>query len=258
MDPQAALWTGIAFVPIAGLLFWGSRRSARRLHTMLETPTLACRDLPGLGASTVEVCGRAASDAPMKADLSGNDCVAFRSTIIEHWTTVETVRDSKGHSRRVTRHHSAVRYHNDRREAFDVVDESGTARVEPEGAEMELMTCDGCPPWPGSPACGISPQRLGGRLTYQEAMIPIGQPLYVLACVSDRHTLVKPETLGEPFLISYRTEKQLISGSRWAVRLMTGIAALLFVAGAALIGYGAAELNQGSARPRSASNVAAP
>lgn len=237
MDSKTALWVGAGAMVVSAPLFWWSRRSARRLLTIQETPTIACRDLPGLGAVTVEVVGAARADQPLIADLSGKQCVAFSSSIVEHWTTRHTERDSKGRKRTVTRHHSAVRYSNEKRQPFDVVDASGAARVEPDGAEIDLISGDAGPAYSGSPAFGITARHWNGRLAYHEALLPVETEVYVLASVSERHTLVKPTTLGDPFIISHRSEDSLLSGARWSWRIATGLAVLLFVGGAVLIGY---------------------
>lgn len=237
MDAQTALYVGGGSVLLSGLFYLGLRSSAKRLHTILETPTIACRDLPGLGACTVEVHGCVRSHGPLLSDLARVPCVAFECSITEHWTTRETVRDSKGNTRTVTRHHTATRYSNSARINFDVVDDSGAATVEPEGASIDLIGQDAGPAPPGSPAYGVRAHHWNGRLSYSESVLPVGTTVYVLASVSERHTLVKSTTLGDPFIVSHRSEEELIRRARWGKRIFGFLTAAAFVGGTAMIGH---------------------
>jgi len=119
---------------VAGLLTiltyaLGYRRSARRYDIIVEVPTVQARDVPGLGAAMVEVKGRALVDEPLTSDLARLPCVAFDCQVTEHWTTTRTKRDSKGHTRIVTEHHSETRYANSGRISFQVEDDSGRDAV---------------------------------------------------------------------------------------------------------------------------------
>lgn len=237
MQPDNAFYVGLGLALASAVAYWLCRRSGKRLDTILETPTIACKDLPGLGASTVEVVGAAQAQPPLLADLTRTPCVAFSATITEHWTTTETVSDGKGGTRTVTRSHSAVRYSNEQRIPFDVIDATGAARVEPDGAEIELLGMDAGPAPPDSPAFGVSAAHWNGRLTYAESALPVSAQVYVLAQVSDRHTLVRPATLNEPFIISPRSEAQLVRSARWGERIWGFLAIAAFVAGMGMLGY---------------------
>jgi len=242
LDAETSFYLACGLLPISGLLAWAFARAARRLHVIRKTPTIRCRDLPGLGASMVEVNG--ATDAaalregeapaepsgPLISDLCRIPCVAFNSSITEHWTTTETVRDSKGNTRTVTRHHSATRYSNAQQIAFDVVDDSGRARVNPDGADIDLLAQNAGPAPPDSPAYGVAAHHWNGRLSYDESALPLGQQVYVLAQVTQEHILAKPQNVDAPFIISHHGEKRLASGARWTARI-TG-----FLAAAALLG----------------------
>src|SRR5690606_30010809 len=122
-------------------------------------PTIAARDIPGLGAASVEVSGIAEADEPLLSDLARVPCVAFTCAVTEHWTTTRVVRDSKGKTRTVTQHHSETRYSNSAEIPFRVCDESGAAVVQPAGACIEMLNTlvDVREPQFGSPAYGISP-----------------------------------------------------------------------------------------------------
>lgn len=218
----------------------GYRRSSRRYDAIIEVPTVAARDIPGLGADMVEVKGVALAATPLVSDLARVSCVIFQSNVTEHWTTTRTERDSKGNTRTVTEHHSETRYANDGQIDFQVRDGSGDATVHPAGAEMDLLDgmggLDG--PSPESPAYGISPYHFGGHLSYAEAVMPVGQQVYVLGQVSQDDVIQKPEIVDHPFIISYRTEEQLRSRAAWGKWVWGLLAAALFVVGVVLLGAG--------------------
>lgn len=220
--------------------FLGYRRSSRRYDAIVEVPTIAARDIPGLGASMVEVKGIVRVDTPLISDLARVPCVAFTCSVTEHWTTTRTERDAKGHTRTVTEHHSETRYANDGRIAFQVRDSSGDAAVEPDGAEMELLdsmtSLDG--PLPDSPAYELTTRHFGGRLRYSESVLPIGQTVYVLGEVGEDHAIRSPLVQDRPFLITHRTEESLRRAAVWGMRIGGVLAAALFVAGFALLGSG--------------------
>lgn len=90
---------------------------------------------------------------------------------------------------------------------------------------------------PGSPACGVRAHHWNGRLTYEESALPVETDVYVLASVSERHTLVKSTTLGDPFIISHRSEEELIRRARWGKRIFGFLMAAALVGGTAMIGH---------------------
>jgi len=237
----AAFTIGVAALLLSVIAYaLGYRRSARRYAAIVEVPTVATKDIPGLGADMVEVKGVTRAANPLISDLARMPCVIFRSSVTEHWTTTRIARDSKGNTRVITEHHSETRYANEGRIDFQVCDGSGEATVRPEGAEEDLLDgmadLDG--PLPDSPAYHIRPHHLGGHLSYAEAVLPVGRQVYVLGQVGEDNTIRKPEVVDRPFIISYRTEENLRERAAWGMRIWGSIAALLFVAGAVLLGGG--------------------
>ena len=135
--------------------------------------------------------------------------------------------------RTVTRHHSATRYRNSRRVPFRVCDQSGQVVVRPEGAEIELVNAmtgrDG--PDPASPAYHITPTHFGGRLSYAEHVLPLGEEIYVLGQVSEDHEIVRPCDVDRPFLISHRNEEEIRRAAVWGRNCWGIISFVLFVVG---------------------------
>jgi hypothetical protein len=240
-DPQtkSLVIAGVTWFA-GGLLYWfGYRPAAYRYAIMREVPTIACKDLPGLGAAMVEVKGVAQADSPLTSDLARVPCVAFASAVTEHWTTTRTETDSKGNTRTVTEHHSASRYSNSREINFQVHDAGGQATVCPKGASMDMLNTLGSfsSPGPDSPAYGVSAQHWNGHLSYHESALPVGQQVYVLGQVSEEQTIGRPADIHRPFIISYRTEETLcrraaigkyVTGILCAILLAGGLAALAF------------------------------
>jgi hypothetical protein len=234
MEPENWFYAGCGLFVIGLACLWGYLHYAKRLRLILQTPTIACKDLPGLGASIVEVKGTVEADVPLTSDLCSIPCVAFTSTITEHWTTTRTVTDSKGGSRTVTDHHTAVRYQNDARIDFNIRDTSGLACVEIDGADLEMIDQAAGPASSQSPAFGVCPMHWNGHLTYTESLLPVGCTGYILAQVTERHTLGKPINVDSPFLISSRSEESIVRSARWG----KGICGVAFTI--ALVGGGGA------------------
>ncbi len=230
----AALW-------LAALLiyFFGYRRSARRYDAIANVPTIAAKDIPGLGASMVELKGIVHADWPLVSDLARIPCVVFHSQVTEHWTTTRVERDSKGNTRRVTEHHSETRYSNSGRIDFQLRDESGAATIHPAGAEIDLLDAmgnlDG--PLPDSPAYDISPHHIGGYLSYSESVLPVEKQVYILGQVGPDNAVGRPQVVDQPFIISYRTEESLRSRAMWGKRIWGLFAVVFFLAGFLVLGF---------------------
>ncbi len=221
---------------------WGYRRSALRYDIIREVPTVAAKDIPGLGAAMVELKGSVRSDRPLVSDLARVLCVAFECRVTEHWTTTRIEHDKDGKSRTVTEHHSETRYANEARIAFEIRDESGRVVVHPEGASMDML--DGMDlagidaPGSDSPAFGISTKHLGGSLSYSESVFPVDRHAYVLGQVSENHEIVLPTVVDRPFVISHRSEENLLERAKWGMRLWCVAMVVLTAAAIVLLGLG--------------------
>ena len=241
---------------LAALLTYllGYRRSARRHEAIAQVPTVAARDLAGLGASLVEVKGLAEADVPLLSDLARIPCVAFTSRVTEHWTSIRTEHDSKGRTRTVIEHHSETRYANEGRIEFRVRDATGAAVVRPAGAEIEMLDAMSVRhgPHPDSPAAALVPHHFGGRLRYEEVVFPTGSQTYVLGEVGPDHAITHPTVLDRPFLISYRSEEALRRRAAWGCRVFGILTVLFKLAGFVLLGVGLPPGGSGSISNRPA------
>jgi hypothetical protein len=229
---------GAACLLSATLAFWfGYRRCARRYDAITTVPHIATKDIPGLGAAMVDLCGRACVDKPLLSDLARMPCVAFQCGITERWTTTRTERDSEGKTRTVTEHHSETRYSNHGRVDFQLRDESGSVTIRPDGASIDMLDSLGDlhGPVADSPAYGISPRHFGGSLDYSEAVLPVGQQVYVLGQVSEEHAIQQPGDTDQPFIISYRREEDLVRSALWGKRIGAIAALALLIAGLVLL-----------------------
>lgn len=211
----------------------GYRHSAARYDLIREVPTLQAKDVPGLGAATVEVKGITKVESPLISDLARVACVAFHSRVTEHWTTTHVVSDGKGRTRVTTQSHTETRHEEARTIPFEVHDDSGCVTVRPDGAEMELidgMEMSGLSePGLGSIAADIQPRHFGGRLTYSDQVLPVELQVYVLGHVTEDHAIAAAAVGNRPFLISYRTEDQLLKRARWG-KWGYGVLTLLLLA----------------------------
>jgi hypothetical protein len=240
MDPGLALAGAGCWLVCLLAYFLGYRSSARRYDAIVEVPTIAAKDIPGLGAAMVEVKGDVEADQPLVSDLARVPCAAFDCSVTEHWTTTRTETDSKGNTRTVTEDHSETRYSNEGQIDFRVRDSSGCATVRPAGASMDMIdSMDGLDePVPDSPAAGITAHHFGGHLSYDESVLPIGQRVYVLGQVGSDHDIRRPEIVDRPFIISHHSEDSLRNRALWGKRIWMAVVAILFIVGAGLLAAG--------------------
>jgi hypothetical protein len=163
----------------------------------------------------------------------------------EYWET-----DSEGRRVRRTRRGSETVASNSRSVPFFVRDSSGKIRVIPEGAsfvaEKSVSRFE-----PGEThgdqlrigSLNIAIGALGsGRRTigyrYEEDLVPVGKDIYVLGEANDRGgalAVSKPERKDAKFIISLKSEEQLVRGAKGAVTGL-GIGAIAALAvGAVLV-----------------------
>ncbi len=240
LEPGPPLFIGLfCWLAAAIVYFVAYRGAAHRYAIISEVPTVAARDIPGLGGAMVEVKGVARCERPVLSDLARASCVAFDCSVTEHWTTTRTVRDSKGNTRTVTDHHSQTRYSNDVRIPFRAEDESGAVLVEPAGAAIDMLDSMGglSEPLPDSPAYHITPTHFGGRLSYAESILPVDQQVYILGQVGEENQITQPTGCDRPYIISYRSEENLLNRARWGKRVYMILWMVLFAGGVVAIGW---------------------
>ena len=239
------------------LAAWGSVALLRRRRLLRDLPTSKAH---GVFMGFVEVCGRAISEHPLTGFLSGTRCVWYRWTVEERWqrTVTEVVREN-GRTRTRTRVESGWATVDEGGEAavFDVEDETGRVRVDPEGARIEPLDVfdrsadESDPLYYGKGPPEAVANSTGIRRFHEEA-IPVGTTLFVVGQAREREDAVAPEIAHDPaapqFLITTHPERAID-------RRLLAFAWAAGVAGLAAAGAGGALLSQAGGPERLALRI---
>ncbi len=196
----------------------------------------------------VELKGIVESASPLVSEIEGSPCVHYRSVVTREYEERYEEKDSEGHYQSRTRRASEVVARNERSQPFMLRDDSGAVEIDPTGAKIEaeksLSRFDqGSQPAPslGSLLLNLAAEGLGGRRTLgyrlEEWTIPLGKRLYVLGEVSDvegRLRVKKPTEKGRRFLISVRSEEEIVKGAQGAFTILSVLGGVLAAGALAL------------------------
>jgi hypothetical protein len=233
----------------------------KKLGQIQGTETSTCAQLEetraqvnsGVGAGSfiqrAEVKGVSECDQPLRAEFTGSACVAYSIKLEREYEEQKWETDSEGRRTQRTVRGSETLSSNERRAPFRLRDSTGAVKVVPDGADLVMETSlskfensfAGDRFSVGSFAFDLARSVLGaGRKTlgyrYEERIIPVGRDLYVLGEAADSTgdlVIRRSSTKGEKFIISVKSEEELVAGAQKAV---TG----LFIGSivAAVIGVG--------------------
>lgn len=246
---------------LAVLFFFLGRGQGRKAYDMQTTETSSAADLDRLAsdiakeigagslAQAAELKGAIECDAPLAAEMSGTECVWYRSVVTREYEEPYTERDSDGKTRSGTRRGSETVSSNERRISFRVRDASGACEVDPEGAAMDgeriLSRFERGDQGPSLSFGGLT-VRLGGigpgRRTIgyrlEEWAVPTGRTVYVLGEARDdggRLRVAKPSAKGGRFLVSLKTEEELVRAAKSGSTILTVLAGLFAAAAVAVL-----------------------
>src|SRR5882672_2902928 len=198
-------------------------RSRERLLTLL--PTVKTQ---GVFIGFVEIKGVAEAPRPLTSALAARPCVQYSWSVEEHWSRTETEHytDDQGRRQTRTKEESGWKAVAEGGEMlpFYLRDDTGVLRVDPRGAEIEATTFfdDTCGRgeslyYAKGPAEAISDS--DHRRRFVERGVPVGAELYVVGQSRERRDVVAAEIAADQkaplFLISTRSEKQVVSGMGW-------------------------------------------
>jgi len=248
----------IGLAAVAVILFFVGRSQGNKALDIAATETSTAAGLAteaadvageiGAGSYTkvAELKGVVECGSPLTAEMSGTACVWYRSTVTREYEESYTERDSDGKTRTGTRRGSETVSANERRTPFLVRDESGAVEVDPEGAPVEgikvLSTFEhgdrGSSLSVGGfhlslGALGGGRRTIGYRL--EEFALPLGARVYVLGEARDdsgRLRVAKPTAKGGRFLITVKSEEQLLKSAKSGSRAALIIAAVSAAAAA--------------------------
>lgn len=237
---------GIVLLVVGGGSVYGYRRrrdvvfqiklaETRSVKEIMETVAAVAGDIgPGSYNETLEVKGLVKCSSPLQSELKNEACAHYRMSVVREYEETrrewdeaqqrEVVRTSRG---------SETVASNSRSAEFTVDDGSGQITILASGAEIDgVQVLDEFRPHTGG---GLHLQYGGFRLSlgsdmrdrrtlgfrYEEWILPLNARVYVLGEVRDNDGLVavrQPENAEKRFLISVKSEEQLVRESEGAMR----------------------------------------
>ena len=230
----AAIIIGIILAAIGGFLLYNRRFALDKAMNVRYHETVKIQDeleiyksvAAGVGAGNysgkiVELKGLCISKSPLKAEHSGTPVVYYNATVERKYEVTEQQRDSDGNYRTVTSTRSDTVSSNTRSIKFYLNDGSGEqVMIDPEGASIDSIST-----YDNFEANAPEGFNIGGFLAgsrtlgyqYRESSIPINSQLYILGELSDRRgeiCVIKPSKEGENFIISTKSEEQIVANAQ--------------------------------------------
>ena len=257
------LIAGIALLVIGAGLVLGLRAQQGKLTDILGTETTTVAGLQellrefrerggGQFQYQAELSGAIEADRPLISELAGQECVHYRMRVDREWEEEYWETDARTGRRELrTRRGCDTMASNERAVPFFLRDATGAIRVDPEGADIETtQVVDRFEPGehPGgqisfggfSLFLGSSPG--GGRRTlgyrFQEWLTPVGHQAYLLGTVRDVAgglRVCRPPEGKSRFLVSLRSEEELVRSIRHAMTWLQVAIAICFLFGLGLI-----------------------
>ncbi len=250
---------GTVLIVLGGGLFFFRKKSLNRaldikyyetspVREVLETYQELKHDL-GIGnysGNIVELKGVATSTQPLIADFSQRPVVYYENSVTREYEYTVQEKDNNGNYRTVTRRGSETVSSNKQEIPFDLEGSDGhKIRVDMRGAKKDTIESydQFRPDAPRGINIGFG-GRAGSRTIgyrYREKVIPTQVPLYILGEVSDRAgelMILKPKESGKPFIVSTKSEEELIRSAENSATLFLVLMIILIVGGLGLLIYG--------------------
>ncbi|MCX6021282.1 MAG: E3 ubiquitin ligase family protein, partial [Chloroflexi bacterium] len=232
---------GLCLIGVAVFLAFVFSQQRAKLALMAATPNFTAGELEDLRARPIldsgsvfpflaEVNGVIECQQPLTAQLSGEQCVAYRMQVEREWEERKEVRDDKGNVRMETSTRSETVSSLSRQTKFVVRDSSGTIELDPDGADLDMQDVyDHFEPADDGAvrvrfggfsfnveanAGGMGARTLGYRAK-EWALLP-GKRIYVLGEIQEqgkRLVIAKPTGGDTTFMVSTKTEKELKSSA---------------------------------------------
>lgn len=252
---------GLILLSIGGFLFY--RRSQLQDHILAikTTDTSTVQELqelqrtivdelgtPGAFRQQVELKGTIRCNNPLTANLSNKKCVYYQTKITEKYEETEYETDEDGNQERTTTQSTRTINNSTTQINFWLEDKTGRITINPNDAEIDaIKIVDRFEPAnPGGISLSLGGMNLdlSGRFdddyrtigyNYEEQILPIDSPVYVLGEVSDTDnqlTIKSPSELGQPFIISHQSEEDLVKAKTGSLKNTTiGGAICLLIGG---------------------------
>lgn len=182
----------------------------------------------------VELSGTGHSDSPLIAEFSKKKALYVETTVLREYERKVQKTDSEGKSYTDTERAKETVSSNKQTTPFYLDDGSGEKiMIDLQGAKKDLVKSydQFSPQAPSGFSSNVGTTTLG--YYYKEKIIPEGARLYVLGEATDRRgelEVAKPQEKGKPFIVSTKSEAELVqaaeSSAKW---LFIGAIALIVV-----------------------------
>lgn len=265
----------VAFA-IAGILLFLRRGQRDRLLEIKATRTSTARELAELSRDVADSMGQAGAfnqvsevkgvvqcDSPLTSEISKQPCAYYSMTVSRRYQETYHEHDSQTNRQvRRTREGEESVSSNTQSVRFCVQDATGRIAVDPSGASIDAVKAvDRFEPGEslgagGTLSFGAFSISLGagllgqeGRRTlgyhFQESVLPLGRPVYVLGEASDSTgslMIQHPREKGKKFIISMKSEEELVRSAESAISWMLYGAVALAVVGLVLVAVGISKM----------------
>jgi len=260
---MAFIIIGALMVLVGAGLYFGSQGQKKKLGEIKGTETSTAAALAELAASVAkeigpgsfnqiaEVKGTIECDTPLESELSQTACVHYSMKVTREYEETYWETDDKGNRQQKTRRGSETVADNTRSVPFFVRDSTGKIAVEPTGAKLdtEKVYSEFRPGenqdsglrfgrYSFNPASFAA--LAGGRRTlgyrFEESALPLNRPVYVLGEAVDKEGYLqvrKPDQKGASFIVSLKSEEQLVKGAQSSAKGMYIAAIVVAVLGVA-------------------------
>ncbi len=257
------VFLGVALIILAAFLHRFAKRAQNHLLEIRFMETSPVADIIGMRKSIadeigtggfkqlVEIKGIAGCTTPLKGELSGMPCVYYEMQVEERYEERYRERDAQGREVERTRTGSDIVASNKQSVPFFLEDNGHRIMIDPKGARMDLQkTVDRYEPSAnagarlniGSFSLDLSTRPARGRRIlgyhYSESLLPTGRDIFVIGEACDTRgdlTVLCPGDTEKPFIISLKSEEEIIKGMQTKARLLIGGAIICVIGGVALI-----------------------
>ncbi|PSN07043.1 E3 ubiquitin ligase [filamentous cyanobacterium CCT1] len=229
---------GIIFIVAGAVLWWVQNRQQRRCNQLKLARASKSADLEAMATAVskeigggdwrdyVWLRGTPQTSTPLTSEFKQVPCVSYTSTVVREYEETVREKDSNGNVTTRTQRGSETVSQHQQRIPFDLMDDAGQVRVDPEGANIESVEVLN-DFQPGTPAGGMlsygpfslvlggdggggSRRTLGYR--YKETVLPLDRPVLVVGTASDSTgnvAIEKPTQPDQPYIITLKSHEAL-------------------------------------------------